>query len=54
MVSSTTLSLMTDFGDKEEVSMRFAISNGETFSVIHNTSSEHISGYNFIIIPEAG
>ena len=32
----------------------FAISNGETFSVIHNTSSEHITGYNFIIIPEAG
>ena len=29
MVSSTTLSMMTDFGDKEEVSTRFAISNGE-------------------------
>ena len=29
MVSSTTLSLMTDFGDKEDVSTRFAISNGE-------------------------
>lgn len=36
------------------IPLEFAISNGETFSVIHNTSSEYISGYNFIIIPEAG
>jgi len=32
----------------------FALSNGETFSVINPTGSEKIAGYNFIIIPEAG
>ena len=36
------------------IPLEFAISNGETFSVIHSTSSEKITGYNFIIIPEAG
>ena len=32
----------------------FAISNGETFSIIHTQSSANIEAYNFIIIPEAG
>ena len=36
------------------IPFEFAISNGETFSLINSTSSEKIEAYNFIIIPEAG
>ena len=36
------------------VPTEFALSNGETFSIIHQSGSEKIVGYNFIIIPEAG
>jgi len=31
-----------------------ALSNGATFSAIHDDRSEYIEGYNIIIIPEAG
>ena len=31
-----------------------ALSNGETFSAIHDDRSDLIEGYNIIIIPEAG
>ena len=35
------------------IPLEFALSNGETFSITHATSTS-VQGYNFIIIPEAG
>ena len=38
----------------QNIPFEFAISNGETFSLINSTSSDKIEAYNFVIIPEAG